>query len=513
VEYLSARWIALLLGGGLVLVAWLINRFAPKYRRRIRRVVIMFVLYLLALGVAASLRALHAEPWAYRALVVTDLLELFTIINLFGLAIFDLAFPVMNVDLVSITSDLLVGFAYIVATIAVLHGSGMNLSSVITTSAVIGGVLTLSLQATLGNILGGVALQLDGSIHVGDWIQLENGRQGKVREIRWRHTVLETRDWDTVIVPNASLLSSNITILGKREGALVPHRMWVYFHVDFRYSPSRVIQIVDEALKSAPIENVAGEPLPNTVCLDLARDAKDSFALYGTRYWLTNLAVDDPTSTIVRARIYAALKRAGIPLARPSSTIFLTPEDESAEKRRAARHFERHVAALGELELFRTLTPAEREELARHLIDAPFVAGETMTKQGAVAHWLYILVAGRAEVRTSVGGTTNGESIEKRVATIDAPGFFGEMGLMTGEPRHASVIALADAECYRLEKEALEKIIKVRPEIADEISRTLAHRMVELIAVRDGLDAEAKRSREESEQERILKRIQVFFGL
>ena len=63
-----------------------------------------------------------------------------------------------------------------------------------------------------------------------------------MRAVRWRHTVVETRDWSTIIVPNAQLLASNITILGKRDGLPGPQRMWVYFDVDFRYAPSRVVR-------------------------------------------------------------------------------------------------------------------------------------------------------------------------------------------------------------------------------------------------------------------------------
>jgi CRP-like cAMP-binding protein len=131
-----------------------------------------------------------------------------------------------------------------------------------------------------------------------------------------------------------------------------------------------------------------------------------------------------------------------------------------------------------------------------------------MTRQGAVAHWLYILASGKGEVRVSAeDGST------KAVATIDAPGFFGEMGLMTGEPRFASVVALADAECYRLEKAGFEKILRDRPTIAHGISELLAKRRVELLAIREGLDDAARSAREKSEQERILGRIQTFFGL
>ena len=262
-----------------------------------------FALYILAFGAAAALHAAGAEVWAERLRILSDLLEAFTVVNIAGLAIFDLALPAIRVELVSITSDLLVGLAYMATTIGVLHASGMNLSSVIATSAIVSGVLALSLQTTLGNVIGGVALQLDGSIHVGDWLQLENGKQGKVREIRWRHTVVETRDWDTIIVPNASLLASNITILGKREGLAVPHRMWVYFNVDFRYGPSRVIDVVTEALRGSPIERVAADPPPNVICYDLAKDTRDSFAYYAVRYWLTDLAVDDPTNSAVRHRV------------------------------------------------------------------------------------------------------------------------------------------------------------------------------------------------------------------
>ena len=507
-QRLASKWAVVLVGGAVVLIAYLLNRFAPQKRKRIRRTLILFGLYLVAYGLAVGCRTAGASLWAERIQLASDLLEAFTIVNLFALAVFDLLLPKASVELVSITSDLAVGIAYIIATLAIFHGAGMNVSSVIATSAIVSGVLALSLQATLGNILGGVALQLDGSIHVGDWIALESGKQGKVREIHWRHTVVETRDWDTIIVPNSVLLASNITILGKRDGAAVPHRMWVYFNVDFRHSPSRVIEVVRTALCAAPIERVATDPPPSVICMDFAKDGRDSFAYYAVRYWLTDLAVDDPTSSAVRTRIFAALKRAGIPLARPVTTVFYTPDDEKTAKKRLERHRMQRTDALRSNELFKSLTDEEVRAVADHLVYAPFVTGETMTRQGAAAHWLYILVRGRADIRIRIDGGP-----VKHVATLESPSFFGEMSLMTGEPRSADVVALDDVECYRLDKAGFEKIIKERPEIANEMSKTLARRRVELLAVREGLDSDQKQRRVESEAERILERIQVFFGL
>jgi CRP-like cAMP-binding protein len=242
--------------------------------------------------------------------------------------------------------------------------------------------------------------------------------------------------------------------------------------------------------------------------MDFAKDGRDSFAYYAVRYWLTDLAVDDPTSSAVRTRIYTALKRAGIPLARPSSTVFYTPDDERAEKRRLQRHRDKRVAALRTMELFAGLTDEEFAFVADRLLYAPFALGETMTRQGAVAHWLYIMVSGTAEVRARLD-----DGPAKLVATVQSPGFFGEMGLLTGEPRTADVVAVTDVECYRLDKAAFEKILLDRPEFASEMSHNMAKRKVELAAVREGLTAEQKRRREEKEARDILERIQTFFGL
>ncbi len=503
------RFAFALIGVGVIVIAALVNRFAPAKRPRVRRVVVLYGLYLVAFGSAAGLGAIGVDVWATRIRHVAAILEAFTLINIVALAIFDLALPAVRIAVVSITSDILVGIAYIVATLGVLHGAGMDPSSVLATSALVGGIITFSLQNTLGNILGGVALQLDGSIHVGDWVQLENGRQGMVKEIRWRHTVVETRDWDTIIVPNASLLSNNIMILGKREGQPLQRRMWVYFNVDFRHSPTRVIDVVEAALRSAPIDGVSTDPPPHVVCYDFARDGKDSLAYYAARYWLTDIPADDAAQTRVRARVFTALKRAGIPLALPASKTYI--KLASDEKARDEKTRSKRLHAIERLDLFQALTPDELAQVATHLRYAPFAKGETIVKQGSIAASLYILSQGDVEVLAHGEPERGGPA--KSVATIHAPSFFGEMGLMTGEPRTADVVARTDVECYRLDKDDFERIVVERPEIAEQISGTLAHRRVELEAIREGLDAETKRQREATEQRRILKHIQDFFAL
>ena len=325
-----------------------------------------------------------------------------------------------------------------------------------------------------------------------------------MKETRWRHTSIETRNWDTVIIPNSTLMKSQVTVLGRRAGQLLKHRQWIYFNVDFRYSPADVIDAVEAALRAEPIAHVAGEPQPNCVFMDF----KESYASYAVRYWLTDLALDDPTNSVVRTRVYFALRRAGIPLSIPAHSLFVTEEDQSRSERKREAEIGERAEKLGRVELFQVLTAEERKALGGHVRLAPFVRGEAMTRQGAQAHWLYVITRGAAEVRVSIDG-----NLSERLATLAEGDFFGEMGMMTGEPRSATVIALTDVECYRVDKNSFDEILRSRPEIAESISEVLARRRVELDAVREDLNEEAKQARMRDHQRDLLKRIKGFFRL
>jgi len=507
---------ALGLFAGVVATAALVNRFAVAHRSRVRRLVILYIVYVVTLGVSLALRTLGIHTWASHFAVATEILVAFNVVNLGATAIFSVLVPALGIALPMIASDVLVGVGYIFATLGVLSHQGLNPSSILGASAVVSAVLALSLQTTLGNILGGVALQLDGSIHEGDWIQLENGKQGCVKAVRWRHTVVETRDWSTIIVPNALLLANNITILGKRDGRAVPQRMWVWFNVDFRYPPSKVIDVVTSAIATATIPGVATDPPPNVVCMDFMKDMRESYATYAVRYWLTDLLADDPTNSRIRARVFTALRRAGIPLAIPATRAFIDVESEARKSSKLERHVRERFKALRTVHIFQSLTDGELRTLAGGLDHVIYTSGEIMTRQGAVAHWLYIMTSGTANILMKVeheGANVQSAHPGKVVATLKAPDFFGEMGLMTGEPRTADVIAASDVDCFRLGKDIFQHVLTNRPEMANELSEILAARRVELLAARDGLDATEKSQRHASERARILGGIKGFFGL
>jgi CRP-like cAMP-binding protein len=290
--------------------------------------------------------------------------------------------------------------------------------------------------------------------------------------------------------------------------------MWVWFNVDYRFAPSRVVKVVTEALHASSIENVADDPKPGVVCMDFTKDMRESLATYAVRYWIKDLATDDPTSSRVRERIYAALQRAQIPLAVPAHTAFVELKDEARTARRLERQLDERFAALKTVHLFRTLTDDELRTLAAGMSHVMYAAGEVITRQGATAHWLYVMTSGSAEIRARSDPDGSGGPQQRIiVAQLTAPDFFGEMSLMTGEPRSADVVATSDVDCFRLGRETFKTVLLGRPEIATELSDKLATRRVELMAAREGLDVHGKRERQASERERILRGIRSFFAL
>ena len=486
-----------------VLLALLLMICAPLARRRIRTATCLFSVALflvLTAGVLAAMDLPAGATTVYWAALVCGAVAL---VNLASLVVFDVAFTLAHVHTPRILRDLVVACAYIGVGFALLAQHGVSFTGLITTSAILTAVIGFSLQDTLGNIMGGVALQMEKTINVGDWVRIDQ-QVGRVTEIRWRHTALETRDWDTLVIPNSILMKGPVVVLGRRTGQPVLHRQWVDFNVDFRIAPTDVISAVNDALQAEPIPGVAAEPRAHCILFDF----KESYCHYAVRYWLADLASDDPTDSLIRTRIYFALKRHAIPLSIPAQSVFVTEDSEVHRGLHLQKQVAHRLAALAGVELFHTLNEDERHVLAERLHPAPFAKGEAMTRQGIEAHSLYILTKGSAEVDISVAGAPR-----TTIATLQAGDFFGEISLMTGEKRSATVVALEDVECYRLDKEAFHDILHKRPEIAEHISHVLARRRMEDEAAREGLDAEARRRHMQHAQGDFFARISAFFGL
>src|SRR5262249_43555436 len=136
------------------------------------------------------------------------LLLAFGLTGLSGLVLFDLAFR-NRLTMPTILRDIVQAAAFFIILLIVLRRSGVNLLSLIPTSAVLTAVIGLALQNTIANMFAGLSLQLDRTLNVGDWIQMGN-RIGRITHIKWRSTFLVTRDGNNVILPNGELLRQEV---------------------------------------------------------------------------------------------------------------------------------------------------------------------------------------------------------------------------------------------------------------------------------------------------------------
>src|SRR5438270_695617 len=130
---------------------------------------------------------------------------------------------------------------------------------------------------------------------------------------------------------------------------------------------------------------------------------------------------------------------------RSATSDFSLPE--SPENRATLPSISRRLEMLGKVALFSGLSGNEKSEVAERLQYAPFARGDVITKQGNTAHWLYIMAFGDAEVLYEP------PSGPPQVLALLRPGqFFGEMALMAGDARTATVVAKTDVECWRLDR-------------------------------------------------------------
>ena len=265
-----------------------------------------------------------------------------------------------------------------------------------------------------------------------------------------------------------------------------------------------MIETVETAIRAALISHVATDPAPQCLLMDFEYGS----GRYALRYWLTDFANDDSTDSEVRVHALAALQRAGLRIAVPEYSIHTVKEGAKHIQEVRLRETAHRIAALKRVDLFSSLSEQELRTVAERLVFAPFAKGDVMTRQGAVAHWLYILIEGESEV---VVDQPHGE--RHTVSRLQAGTCFGEMGLLTGEPRRATVIAATNVECYRLDKAALEDVLRSRPALAEYFSRMLLARQSDLAAKLKEADAAQFARQAALEHSEILARIRSFFGL
>lgn len=118
------------------------------------------------------------------------------------------------------------------------------------------------------------------------------------------------------------------------------------------------------------------------------------------------------------------------------------------QKRKMYESFLKQVPLLSQLDEY------ERMNVADALNAQNYAKGDLIIKQGDPANGMYIVEAGKVSV---VKRGSNGE--EKMVNEVDEGGYFGELGLMTHQPRATSIVAASDVRVAFLDVSAVERLL------------------------------------------------------
>lgn len=309
--------------GGVVLAAALVallvtlavrRLLPPERRHRGRRVAFAFATAA-ALGLAAI--ALGVMPGsAGSAVQVAGLLCLAAgLVGLLGLVAFDVVLARLGVAPPPVAIDLAAAAVGAALLIAFLRLQGLDLLSLVTTSAVLGAVVGLALQATIANVFGGISLQLDRTVGRGDWIRVGD-RVGRIQEIGWRSTRIVTKDDDTVFVPNGELVTKEVLNYSRPTGR---HRASIEVGFHYRHAPRDVCRTLVDVARATP--GVLADPPPT--CGPKAFG--DSAVVYALQYWIADYALDDDLDEELRARIWYAAARDGLEFPYPTRTLLVPP--------------------------------------------------------------------------------------------------------------------------------------------------------------------------------------------
>ncbi len=260
--------------------------------------------------------------------------------------------------------------------------------------------------------------------------------------------------------------------------------------IDFDVPVERARRILLAGARAAAVEKgILQEPEPVVV----VGEPVERGVNYKVRFW-GNVAKRSPSSLqdAVMTHLLKHLNVAGLTPALPKEDVFV-----ERRPRRLLDHarLEDRIEILSRCDLFaQSLEQTEIEELAANILVLEFDAGEVVVSEGSPGSSMFILSEG--VLAASISQRSDQESDETVpepdkglvVGHIAAGGIFGEMSLLTGERRSATITALTGVLVYEVTFETFETILERRPAIGEAVSKLVAERQ---IATKRAVDANA----------------------
>lgn len=371
----------------------------------------------------------------------------------------------------------------------------VELTPFLATSAVVGAVVGLALQDTLGNLFAGIALHTEAPFGVGDWVRVGD-RDGRIEQVSWRAMRLRTWDGDTLTIPNGEV--SRHALLNYSVPAS-PHSRLILVNIGYATSPARAIAALRGAL--AQVEGMAPGSTPNVRIVGY----QDWSMRYEIRYFFASYEDYRLVEGEIYRLVWYHLRRAGIEVATPISNVNIVPPAARVEE-----SADRLMGALRGVDLFQTLSEGELRTIASRLRPLHFAAGERILEEGAPGDSFFLIDRGQVQVLRRLGGTP------REMARLGEGECFGEMAMLTGQERAATVVAATDVDVLVIDKAGFQDVLAKNPDVAVDISTLLARRRAALSDAEADVTTRVRGGPQADDadlHQRILQRIRSYFGL
>jgi small-conductance mechanosensitive channel/CRP-like cAMP-binding protein len=365
------------------------------------------------------------------------------------------------------------------------HGGGFEL---IATSTVVSVVIGLALQDTLGNFFAGLSLHIEQPFHILDAIRIGD-TLGRVESVTWRTTTIRTNNNTTIIFPNSRVARDPLEVY--RFNNL--NRRVLRLPAPYRIAPQRVIALIRETVASIP--NVSSEKTPVVRIGDFG----DSSIIYEVLYWTKDYMWVHDIDAQIRQHLWYIYRRSEIDIPFPVRHVLLEQQEQAARPQEAD-----YDKLIESVEIFAPLSAEEKDVVARSVIRSVYAPGELILRRGDPGGSMFVISRGNVEIRLP-----SRDGNIQQVAELKPGDYFGEMALLTGEPRNADVLAADEVETLEIRKGVLQQLLDDNAALAEALSRTITERQMRLDEYARTVPEEERRVK----QTTILRRIQRFFSL